>query len=94
MEAQSTIETMKEEINALKKGVKVGGSSSLDRDRESMVKSPKPPMFRGFRDAQELENFLRHLENYFKCNRLKNDDSKINTTVLNLSEMGMLWLSL
>ena len=34
MEALSTIETMKDEINALKEGVKIEGSSFLDRDRE------------------------------------------------------------
>ena len=48
-------------------------------------------MFKGVCDAQELENFLWHLENYFKCNGLKSDESKINTAVLYLSEMAMLW---
>ncbi|KAL3341327.1 hypothetical protein AABB24_025732 [Solanum stoloniferum] len=47
-------------------------------------------MFKGVRDAQEVENFLWHLENYFKCNRLKSNES-INTAVLYLLEMAMLW---
>ena len=42
-------------------------------------------MFTNVRDAQEMEN-LWHLENYFKCNRLKSDESKINTAVLYLSD--------
>ena len=29
--------------------------------------------------------------NYFKCNRGKSDENKINTIVLYLSEMDMLW---
>ncbi|XP_049394675.1 uncharacterized protein LOC125858961 [Solanum stenotomum] len=91
MEALSTIETMKAEMKALKEGGAAGGSSSLDRDREARVEAPKPPMFKGVRDAQEVENFLWHLENYFKCNGLKSDESKINTAVLYLSEMAMLW---
>ena len=45
----------------------------------------------GIRDAQEVENFLWHLENYFKCNRVRSDVNKINTAMLYLSEMDMLW---
>lgn len=58
MEALSTIETMKAEMKALKEGVETGGSSSLDRDREARVEASKPSIFRGVRDAQEVENFL------------------------------------
>ena len=47
-------------------------------------------MFKGVRDAQEVENFLWHLENYFKCNRVRSDVNKINTAVLYLSKMAML----
>ena len=38
-----------------------------------------------------MENFLWHLENYFKCNRLKSNESEINIDVLYLLEMAMLW---
>ena len=48
-------------------------------------------MFKGIHDAQEVENFLWHLENYFKCNRLKSEESKINTSMLYLLEMAMFW---
>ena len=48
-------------------------------------------MFKGVRDAQEVENFLWQLENHFKCNRVQSDVNKINTAVLYLSEMSMLW---
>ncbi|XP_027769932.1 uncharacterized protein LOC107009291 [Solanum pennellii] len=48
-------------------------------------------MFKGIHDAQEVENFLWHLENYFKCSRVRSDSNKINTSVLYLSEMAMLW---
>ena len=58
---------------------------------DAKVKAPMSPMFKGVRDAQEVENFFWHLENYFKCNRVKNDKNKINTSVLYLSEMAMLW---
>ena len=89
-EALGTIETLKAKVKALKEGMEVGGSASPDRDRKARVKAPKPPIFKGVRDAQEVENFLWHLENYFKCSRLRSDENKIKTVVLYLSEMAML----
>ena len=77
-------------MEALKKDREVGGSTSLDREREARVEAPRPPMFKGVRDAQEVENFLWNLENYFKCNRVRSDVNKISTAVLYLSEMPML----
>lgn len=56
-----------------------------------MIEASKPPIFKGVRDAQEVENFLWHLENYFKCNKVSSDDTKINTAVIYLTEMAMLW---
>ena len=85
------IETMKGEMKALNEGVEIGGSSSLDRDKEAKVEAPKPPMFKGVCDAQEVENFLWNLENYFKCNRVNSDENKISTVVLYISETTMLW---
>ncbi|WMV07362.1 hypothetical protein MTR67_000747 [Solanum verrucosum] len=84
------IEAMRSEKKALKEGVKVEGSTSSDRDREAKVEAPNPHMFKGVRDAQEVENFLWHLENYFKCSQLNSDKNKINTIVMHLSEMSML----
>ncbi|KAH0746030.1 hypothetical protein KY285_007687 [Solanum tuberosum] len=69
MDALSTIETMKIEIEALKGGIKAGGFVTSNADREVKIEAPKPPMFKGNRDAQEVYNFLWHLENYLKCNK-------------------------
>ena len=91
MDALPMIKTLKAKVKTLKKGVEVGGSASPDRDRESRVEAPKPPIFKGVCDAHEVENFLWHLENYFKYNRVKNDENKINTTMLYVSEMAMVW---
>ena len=91
MEVLSTIETLKDEVKTLKEGVKVGGLASPDRDREDMVEAPNPPIFKSARDSQKVENFLWHLENYFKCSPMRSDENKINTVVLYLSEMAMLW---
>ena len=91
MEALNPFETMKAEMRTLREDIEDGGSVPPDRDREARVEAPKPPMFKGICDAQEVENFLWHLENSYKCSRVKNDETKINTAVLYLSEMAILW---
>ncbi|XP_069148043.1 uncharacterized protein [Solanum lycopersicum] len=91
LEDLDTIEALKNEVKTLKEGIEVGGSSPLNREREARVEAPNPPIFKGVRNAQEVENFLWHLENCFKCNRVRSDVNKINTAALYLSEMAMLW---
>ena len=91
IEALDIIEMLKAEVKALKEGVEVGGSALPDRDKEAKVEAPKPPIFKGVCDAQEVENFLWLLENYFKCSWVRSDENKINIAVLYLSEMAMLW---
>ena len=90
-EALGAVESLKAEVPALQEDREVGGSSSRYREREARVEAPKPPVFKGVRDAQDVDNFLWHLENYFKCMRVRSDVNKINTTVLYLSESAMLW---
>ncbi|XP_069146998.1 uncharacterized protein [Solanum lycopersicum] len=90
-EALGAVESLKAEVAALQEDREVGGSSSRYRKREARVEAPKPPAFKGVRDAQDVDNFLWHLENYFKCMRVRSDVNKINTTVLYLSESAMLW---
>ena len=70
--------------------MEVGGSTSPDCDREARVEDPKPPVFEGVRDTQDLEKVLWHLKNYFKCSQMRSNENKINNSVLYLSEMAML----
>ena len=51
MEALDVIESLKAEVETLKEDREVGGSTSLDREREARVVAPRPPMFKGVRDA-------------------------------------------
>ena len=60
VDALSMIETLKAEVKALMEGMEVGQSTSPDHDREAKVEDPKPPIFKGVCDAQEVENFLWH----------------------------------
>ena len=89
-EALDKIEVLKNEVKNLQDEREVGGSKSLYREREARVEAPRQPMFKGVRNAQEVENFLWYMENYFKYNRVRSDVNKINTVVLYLSEMPML----
>ena len=90
LEALDTIETLKPEVKSLKKGIEVRGSAPLDREREARIEAPKPPIFKGVHDAQEMENILWHLENYFMCSQVRSDENKNNTAMLYISEMAML----
>lgn len=70
--------------------LKAGGSTTSIGDREARIEAPKPPVSKGIRDGQEV-NFCWHLKNYFKCNKVKSGETRINTIVLYLSEMTTLW---
>ena len=81
MEEISTIET-KEEVTTLKIGTNTGGFTSPDRDREPRVDDTKTPIFKGVRDAEEIDKFLWQLGYYFKCSQVRSDENKINIVVL------------
>ena len=61
MEALSTIDAMKAKIESLEEHVSAGvteAASNVVVTREAKIEAPKPPVFKGVRDAQEVENFL------------------------------------
>ncbi|XP_070028584.1 uncharacterized protein [Nicotiana sylvestris] len=94
MEALSTIDAMKAKIESLEEHVNAGVTevaSNVVVTREAKIEAPKSPVFKDVRDAQEVENFLWHLENYFRHGKVWDDEAKINTAVLYLSETAMLW---
>ena len=82
IDALSMIAAMRVENKALNEGVYAEGSTSFGRDREAKVEAPKSHMFKGIRDAQEVENLLWHMESYFKCSQVRNNENKINIVVL------------
>ncbi|XP_070018206.1 uncharacterized protein [Nicotiana sylvestris] len=94
MEALSTIDAMKAKIESLEEHVNAGVTEvavNVVVMREAKIEAPKPSMFKGVRDAQEVKNFLWYLENYFRHGKVRDDEAKINTAVLYLSETAMLW---
>ncbi|XP_070045983.1 uncharacterized protein [Nicotiana tomentosiformis] len=85
------------EINAANTQANViqdaAGKSSRNKKRNATNKSQEvpPEVVSSVRDAQEVETFLWDLENYFKHGKVREDEAMINTAVLYLSEVAMLW---
>ncbi|XP_070054893.1 uncharacterized protein [Nicotiana tomentosiformis] len=85
---------MKAKIKVPEESVDAGmteADSNVVVTREAKIKAPKPPVFKGVRDVQEVENFLWHLENYFRHSRVSDDKTKINIVVLYLTKIVALW---
>lgn len=61
MDALSTIETMKAEVETLMGGIEARGFATFNGDGEAKIEAPKPPMFKCSCDALKVENFLWHL---------------------------------
>ena len=55
------------------------------------VEVPKPHTFSGQRDANELDNFLWHMERYFEAISLTNEATKVRTATLYLTDNATLW---
>ncbi|XP_070035444.1 uncharacterized protein [Nicotiana tomentosiformis] len=84
---EAKIESLEEHVNV----VMTEAASNVMVTREAKIEAPKPPVFKGVRDAQEVENFLWNLENYLRHGKVRDDEAMINTAVLYLSETAMLW---
>ena len=52
---------------------------------------PKPHTFSGQRDAKELDNFLWHMERYFKAIALTDEAMKVRIAMLYLTDNVTLW---
>ena len=55
------------------------------------VEMLKPHGFSGKRDANELDNFLWHMERYFKAITLTDVVAKVRTATLYLTDTATLW---
>lgn len=55
------------------------------------IKTPEPKSYGGSRDAKELENFLFHMDRYLDAISLTDDQAKIRTATMYLTDTAMLW---
>ena len=55
------------------------------------MEEPKPQGFSGKRDAEELDNFLWHMERYFKAITLTVEAVEVRIATLYLTDTATLW---
>ena len=58
--------------------------------KAARVEVSKPHTFNGKRDAKEFDNFLWHMEHYFKAIALTDEATKVRTTTLYLTDNATL----
>lgn len=54
------IEKLKVDMEAPNGGMQSKGSAIPKGDKEAKLEASKPPMFKGIRNAQEVDNFLQN----------------------------------
>ncbi|KAK8259601.1 hypothetical protein V6Z12_D13G067500 [Gossypium hirsutum] len=88
MRALSTrIEELEGEL-ALCRAVVENGVANAALSNEDV---PKPKDFVGTRSACDVDNFLRMMENYFRAKGIMDDAVKVNTVLMFLIDIALLW---
>ncbi|EOY14077.1 Uncharacterized protein TCM_033272 [Theobroma cacao] len=81
----SELRSQLEECNAL------FGGGPLAMQPASKVDIPKPKEFKGQWSAQDINNFLWGMEQYFRATNIVHDGKKINTALMYLTDLVCLW---
>ncbi|KAF3449866.1 hypothetical protein FNV43_RR05945 [Rhamnella rubrinervis] len=68
-----------------------GAITTLHMVSTPRVDIPKPKEFSGKRDAKELDNFIWHMERYFKGLNMHDEKQKVTTTSLYFTDLGATW---
>ncbi|CAL1415135.1 unnamed protein product [Linum trigynum] len=89
------VTTLKEEVAELKSEVmlvkRAMANGPAIAQPASNMEIPRPKSFQGSRNAKELENFLWSLEQYFGASGIRDENTKVKTAPLYLSDVAMLW---
>ncbi|XP_068667704.1 uncharacterized protein [Aristolochia californica] len=83
-DVHSAMAVMRVEMERLGKDVK-------DLTGELRIKVPEPKSFSGKRDAKVIDNFLWQVEQYFHASKLTDEQAKVSTTAMFLSDDAVLW---
>ncbi|KAL6137562.1 hypothetical protein ACLB2K_062854 [Fragaria x ananassa] len=76
---------------ALCKCALVTGAGTSGIVEAKRIEVPKPKSFGGLRNAHEVDNFLWGLDQYFGVIGITEEDAKIKTVALYLTNIAMLW---
>ncbi|CAL1372981.1 unnamed protein product [Linum trigynum] len=82
------IADLKSEVTLVKRAMANGPAIAQPT---STMEIPRPKSFQGSRNARELENFLWSLEQYFEASGIRDENTKVKTAPLYLSDVAMLW---
>lgn len=84
------IEEMHEDLALCKRALAMGADTS-DNVEAKRIEVPKPKSFGGSCNAREVDNFLWGLDQYFGAIGITEEDAKIRTAALYLTDTAMLW---
>ncbi|KAF2299384.1 hypothetical protein GH714_031787 [Hevea brasiliensis] len=83
---------VKDELVLLKRLVAQGaGTNHALATPTGRVEVPKPSVFKGVRNAREIDNFLWALDQFFRALGVEEDSRKVDNAPLFLAESAMVW---
>ena len=92
---QTTLNEQNAALNEARNAASLAGTKQAELERKELIKmlykNLKP--FKGERNAQELENFVRNFENYAEMARLSNDNQLIALTALLTGNAETWWIN-
>ncbi|KAI5328460.1 hypothetical protein L3X38_027857 [Prunus dulcis] len=102
LDVQAKLDHFLAELTSLRFEMKdVKGDSALCKEavlnktrtpkEPKVLDSFKPKSYNGKREAKELDTFLWNIERYFKYLKLEDDEPKINTATLFLTDNALMW---
>ncbi|XP_038991121.1 uncharacterized protein LOC120114215 [Hibiscus syriacus] len=90
VEIMQEVKELKSELLVYKASVlnEVTGEAQAPRP---WIDFPKPKKFKGSRTAQDVENFIWGIEQFFRGMSIKDDTTKVNVASNYLTDVAMLW---
>ncbi|GMJ01235.1 hypothetical protein HRI_003792700 [Hibiscus trionum] len=94
---EAEIVSMKEEMKELKNELRIyqvalkSGMLAEVVAPKPKVDAPRPSKFSGSRVAQDVDNFIWGLEQYFCVTGIDDDTTKVNTAFVYLIDVALLW---
>ncbi|XP_070003708.1 uncharacterized protein [Nicotiana sylvestris] len=88
------VSTLHREVEILKQqleAVRLAGDTGPVTIRETKIDAPKPKEFRGERSAQDVENFIWKMEDYYEHLNIVDEAAKIRAATMYLIDTAMLW---
>lgn len=82
------VEVMKSDLFAYKSAMSNGVMASPTK---VLADVPKPKVFKGTRDAQDVENFIWSMDQYFRRMNIVEESTKVNTASAYFTDTALLW---